>query len=710
MKDSKYKREKPTGLVHRRNPVGWLTQKGLILFLLVTSLQAEPHVIGFERFHSAEASVEGGAILFSELGCANCHGDSPVKVERKGPKLVDLSQRVEREWLREFLRNPENGRKGSTMPSMLHGMSDENLGDILAFLGTVKKGIKFRAGRHANAERGSAIYHEKGCVACHAPTADYRGPHGSGNDFDTSLAIAHPDLQAKTSLEALNLFLSSPSKYRPDSRMPHIQLEPQEAIDVAAHLLDIQASDPRELPGVGEWPESTVEEAARGKALVQKMNCAACHEIPGLKPDGVKEIKGDGAHHCLSKEKVEGLPFYNLTDLQRESLLLFLQKKDGFEADGAHLTLAALNCYACHDRDSVGGPTTAANPFFVGNEGLGDSGRLPPPLTGIGHKLKPEWLKGVLEGKAENRVRPYVKTQMPAYAAHAAGLTEWLEELDRPDDPQPIEDRADDRGVGRKLLGIQGGVNCITCHNWGEQKSLGIPAVDLSNLDKRLQPTWFRSYLLNPAEYRPGTLMPPLWPGGKSTLPDVLGGNTERQIGAIWNFIEDGEGIPEGFPDRSGGQFELVPEDHPVIQRTFFNKSGTKAILVGFPGDIHLAFDGQKGRPALIWRGAFFDAYDTWFTRAAPFGDPLSEDVYPFPEAEKAGRFRGYELDADGNPTFIVSREGREIREKFSVTDRKMVRVITWSDGQAPDVSHPEGVETIVEGVDDRLTFTYFWK
>ncbi|MCP5556024.1 MAG: hypothetical protein H7A54_20460 [Akkermansiaceae bacterium] len=44
-----------------------------------------------------------------------------------------------------------------------------------------------------------------------------------------------------------------------------------------------------------------------------------------------------------------------------------------------------------------------------------------------------------------------------------------------------------------------------------------------------MNPEWFHDYLLNPAGYRPGTLMPPLWPGAILNK-DVLGGDTEKQI------------------------------------------------------------------------------------------------------------------------------------------------------------------------------------
>lgn len=704
-----------TGLTQAGYSVTPLTLTCLALFLLpVLSSHASPHVVGYERFHAEKPSTEGGAILFSELGCANCHGGSAVAVPRKGPILVDLAKRVDRNWLAEFLRDPESGREGSNMPRIVHGLSDPDIDAIVSYLGTLGKNANLKVPKHANAERGSTLYHEKGCVACHAPTPDFHPPHAPAGLNVSRLAIAHPDFGRKTSFAALMAFLDSPSNWRPDGRMPHVALEGQESADLAAHLLDFHDSDPGNAKNVKPWPKATPEAVAKGKGLVAKLNCAACHAIPGAKAaeplplaPGTATVKD-----CLSSEPVPGRPHYALTGAQRESLLAFLGGERATEDPDGKLTLAAMNCYACHDRDGIGGPTPETNPFFVGDEALGDSGRLAPPLTGIGHKLQTSWLEGVFTGAEGSRVRSYVKTSMPNYPGHAKALSEWLAKIDARPDAKPIDERSVDLEAGRKLLGIVGGTNCITCHTWGEQRSLGIQALDLSSLDRRLRPEWFRSYLLNPAEYRPGTLMPPLWPGGQATVRDVLAGDTERQIAAIWSFIKEGEGLPEGFPDRSSGLYELIPTDRPILQRTFFEGTGTKAILVGFPGGINLAYDGSGARPAVVWRGAFFDAYQTWYSRHAPFERPLGEEVAALGEtgAETGRRFRGYRLDGGGNPAFLFEDGEREVTERYSVNDGKLLREFTWTEGTAPAVAHPEGVAVETEAEERTMTFIYSWK
>ena len=69
--------------------------------------QDQPIVLGYERFHSKEPSFEGGRLLFNELGCANCHDKPTGLPTRKGPVLNGVLQRNQLEWIRSFLKKPQ---------------------------------------------------------------------------------------------------------------------------------------------------------------------------------------------------------------------------------------------------------------------------------------------------------------------------------------------------------------------------------------------------------------------------------------------------------------------------------------------------------------------------------------------------------------------------------------------------------------------------
>ena len=680
------------------------------ILLGATALSAEPLVTGFERFHASTPTAEGGRLLYNELGCVNCHGGETGLPALRGPALATVTQRVRSEWLRKFVADPAAVHPGTAMPQVLAKADAQTLVAIEHYLASLKPKAAPKAPAkilHVNGGRGGELFNTLGCVACHAPGKDFVPPEGApkASEF-THRSVGFGDLKAKYSLDSLGAFILDPLKVRTDGRMPKIVMERQDAIDIAGYLLEFQGSDGRlDNPVVSIAADKAL--AIAGRKAVIAAQCAACHDLPkdaAAKPVALNKSEGG----CLDADHAKG-PRYALSDAQRASLKLFLAKKDEAASPrlAADLTLQALNCIACHERDGKGGPDAARKPYFQGDHNLGDTGRYPPPLTGIGGKLRPEWLAKVLAG--ENRVRPYLKTKMPQYGAATAELGKLLGVADA---RAALKFEGGDDTAGRKLMGTQGGAGCITCHSWGDRPSLGIHGPDLSNVAARLQEGWLREYLINPAAYRPGTLMPSFWPAGQSFNPTILGGDTDKQIASIYKFIESANGEPEGFPQNRNGEFEIVPKDRPVVQRAFLDGVGVRAILVGFPTGVHLAYDGDKGGPGLAWKGRFFDAYLTWFSRFPTFEKPIGEQVVAWPKP--AGRFLGYRLDAKGNPTFLNEQGGVKVEEAYEGIENGLRRTVTWAPTPdfKPTITHPAGmiVDMKESSAEGRRVFTYLWK
>jgi cytochrome c2 len=685
----------------------------VFLTLLHAASHAEPLVIGFDRFHAAQPTAEGGRLLFNELGCANCHGVETGLPVRRGPDLIGVTQRVNAEWLRKFLANPSAAHEGTAMP---HLLAQADVEPVLHWLGSLKlpkANAKPKKIAHVNAARGSELFHTVGCVACHAPGKDFQPPDGIPQTADfTHRSVTFPKLAEKYVLSSLADFIRDPLKSRADGRMPRTAMDEQDAVDIAGWLLNFEGSDGAIAPKI---PPFVADKALvdRGRSLVVSLRCAACHDLPrdvAAKPVPLRQAKGG----CLAEAAAVGVPRYDLSAPQSEALSLFLKKRDEHATPQqlATLTLESLNCFACHDRDGRGGPDAAHKAYFLGDHNLGDTGRYPPPLTGVGRKLQLEWLAKVLTG--EFRVRPYLQTKMPVYGAATATLGALLAKADAK--KEMLLPGGDDT-AGRKLMGTLGGVGCITCHRWGEHASLGIQALDLSNLGQRIQPGWFREYVVNPAAYRAGTLMPSFWPEGKAANHDVLGGDTDKQIASIYSFAKSANGEPEGYPANAAGQFEIIPKERPVVQRTFMEGVGTHAILVGFPSGVHLAYDGEHSRPALAWKGKFFDAYNTWFSRFAPFEKPPGTSIvkWPAPSASANGvRFDGYRLDAQGVPTFLLSAGGARVEERFIGIENGLRRSIAADAAVLKNfsIAHPEGV-TVTEdpaSTPGKRSFIYSWK
>ncbi|MFV2065977.1 MAG: PA14 domain-containing protein, partial [Pirellulales bacterium] len=313
--------------------------------------------------------------------------------------------------------------------------------------------------------------------------------------------------------------------------------------------------------------------AARGRKLFASLGCAACHAtgegtdaiVSDMKARSLSRLDPDNETGCIGPQVAKGRPKFQLSTDQRNLLHRTLASVDSLrtpldaKATVAH-KMTLLNCYACHRRDGTGGPDTRRALYFgvVDNADLGDEGRLPPPLTDVGNKLKTAWLGKVLTDAGA--VRPYMATRMPQFGTDNIGdLAKVFEQSDAvgldetlPDDRQRL------RPFGRKLVGTKG-MSCVACHGFGQYKPSGAVALNLIDTTRRLRKPWFRRYLLNPPSLRPGTRMPASWPGGKSVRRNILDGDTDRQIEAIWSFLAEGDGakIPDGLIQ---GKMELIAE------------------------------------------------------------------------------------------------------------------------------------------------------
>ena len=360
--------------------------------------------------------------------------------------------------------------------------------------------------------------------------------------------------------------------------------------------------------------------AARGKELFASLNCAACHQIdaPGRKAKPLAQLLTRQPSGCLGIVPKKGVPKFEISDRQRVVILAQLGAQAVLNEpltpeQQIVRTMTTMNCFACHNRDRRGGPEGLRREYFVtaANVDLGDEGRMPPALNGVGAKLRPEWIKTVLT--AGGAVRPYMATRMPQFGvANVDLLPELFDKADARPDALPQPDvfapgvAADANKYGRRLVGV-GGYTCIACHMFAGNPSLGAPALDLATAGQRLKWDWFRRYLLDPQALRPGTRMPAFWPNGVGANQDILGGDAEKQISAIWGYLarKNFTDLPNGLIQ---GKQEIVADKEAVMYRNFIEGAGSRAIGVGYPEKADLAFDANDMRLALIWQGAFIDA------------------------------------------------------------------------------------------------------
>ncbi|MFM8471489.1 MAG: PA14 domain-containing protein, partial [Limisphaerales bacterium] len=458
----------------------------------------------------------------------------------------------------------------------------------------------------------------------------------------------------------------------------------------------VLSHDGQPMRPLGDAPFAVAAtKAARGKELCASVGCAGCHQTtpariaPTAKAPAFDALKSLDAG-CLASAPGKTVPKFRLTDAERQALRATLVQKDALNValdakSRVQRTLAQFNCTGCHQRDGQGGPAAGRAVYFSPaiEADLGDEGRIPPHLTGVGHKLRADWLERVLWRGAA--VRLYMATRMPQFGeANVKHLVVDFAAVDARAASGPA--LADDPALakaGHKLAGT-GGLSCVACHTFAGRPSLGVPALDLTTVTERLQWDWFRRYLLDPQTLRPGTRMPPFWPDGKAANKDILGGDTEKQVAALWAFLAKGTQA-ELPPGLITGKLELVATNEALIYRNFIEGAGSRAIGVGLPEKVNYAFDANELRLALLWQGPFIDAARHRTGRGVGYEPPLGYGVTKWtagpafalldsPGASwptetgrsTTGQFRGYTLDALQRPAFRYTL-GDVVVEDFSV-------------------------------------------
>jgi len=591
-------------------------------------------------------------------------------VKRKlGPDLSGVGARVEAGYLKRFLLGPHKADPGTQMPDIL-GMLPEDEQDATAevltyYLKSLSKEKFSRAKVDAAlVDEGKKLFEKVGCITCHAP--------GSG------VGLKH--VPAKYGLDSLSAFLFQPRHARPSGRMPDMNLTRDEARSIAAYLLGLKELKVTEL-------KPDLAKVQAGKLVFRRLNCTSCHKLPNqksqLKLPMAELTAGQG---CLA-EKPDGVPNFHLSAAQRAAIGKALAGIDKPLPDRLQVqhTMTAMNCIACHTRDGTGGVSnTMFKHFGTEEDGLGNPGRIPPTLDGVGAKLRPEWLRKVLFDAGT--VRPYMHTRMPQFGEAALShLPPLLEKVDR---LPPVtfpglkrEERRPYREAGQLLVGDKG-LNCVACHNFNGKPSPGLKGLDLLTSFERLQPNWYAHFMRNPQKYRPGIVMPNFWPDGQAVRQDVLEGSTHEQLRAMWHYFSLGRSARDPAGIRSVGT-DLVVSDSTRVYRGRSRVAGYRGIAVGFPGGVNYAFNAQNGALTALWQGEFVSVYwggqgagnfnpkgraielaqDVAFYRLAKSDapwplrpvmtkeNPVNPDpLYP---RNRGYQFDGYQLAKDGVPTFL---------------------------------------------------------
>ena len=489
-----------------------------------------------------------GRGLALEHRCFHCHavdGKSAVpELSMDAPAFTGMGARRRFAWMTAWIRDPRSLRETATMPALLHGpQSGESARAIAAFLATLREDSQVEPSRDDGAADGRAAYALERARALGRPVADnwYERLHceachgGLGEESPGSISLRRVD--EKYPAGALEAFLRKPDRHYAWIRMPDFQLTGREAAALAKALRAAGAPW-TETPPLRE-PSSMVE---RGRELVQTTGCLNCHELPlenRFRTTRWSELK-NWNEGCLSAEPRHGspAPVFKFSADERNALAVFARTGGGslrrhvpWEFAGRQTRL--LRCVSCH------------GPY----EGF-------PAWEGLGGKLKPAWMEALLAGGLPVKPRPWLPARMPAFASRAKLLAEGLAAqhgfpFATPQEP-PIDREL--AVLGQKLVGKSGGFSCVSCHAVGTRQATEVfeaEGINLAQVADRLRNSYYHRWMQNPTAIDPQTKMPVYFDQGYSPLADVLDGEAERQIEAMWEYFRMREAMPapsvEGF-------------------------------------------------------------------------------------------------------------------------------------------------------------------
>ncbi len=629
---------------------------------------------------AVDREADFGRYVVEEHNCTACHrpadGDKLAGglVKRQGPDLSQVGRRAEAGWMFHWLGDPQQMRPGAVMPRMFSDDANSRVeryavAEYLSSLNGLGATGNRRANRQderASERRGEKLYATVGCVVCHGTSiqfsegsavqaVDKKENPAAESFIPRSSSIPVVGLGSKTSPERLAAYLQNPLAVDPSGRMPHMQLQGNEAQDLARFLCtsrlpqaltDLLATPtaeqllaafrrveprPDEVPAFRKL-SAQQQRVDLGKRLVIDKGCNNCHTIaPGGKPFAsvfasatFNDIKKKPTAGCLAEEakQRDKAPVYSLNGSERRAIRRFLES--GCSGAGspapifaAKATVQRFNCLACHSRDGEGGLTSELVEELRRYEKAENAEAVsPPPLTGVGHKLRPAALRGVLT--VGQRVRPWMGLRMPQFGeANVGRLSEALaarEGTAADDDVHKVVLNAATIEAGRQIVG-KTAFGCISCHDLAGVPNSGTRGPDLALTPQRVRYDWYRRWLEQAQRMQPGTRMPSVFVDGHSTLERLLGGDPDKQAEAMWAYLSLGASLPlpEGMEPPKG--LILTVKDRPVFLRTFMPDAGARAIAIGFPRGVSVAFDMATGRLAYAWSGNFLDAAPVWDSR-----------------------------------------------------------------------------------------------
>ncbi len=456
--------------------------------------------------------VETGKELTAQVGCMGCHGIQGMEeVSNKinayaGPYLYGTGSKVDPDWLVSWLKKPSHYQEDTIMPSFR--LSDKEANDITAYLLSLRnkkfEGYKFESMDEEARDDILLRYFSA---------------------FDTEEVALEKLSKMSDREKTLELGHRSIGKYGCYS----------------CHNIDGFAG----RAPIG--PELTHE----GSKPLTQFGFGLQKQVEHTRDGWIKAHLLDPRRWDIGIDKpfqdLTRMPNFYLTEREAETMTIAiighvnekiplkgvkrLNSSEKIVADGMKV-VNKFNCIGCHQVDGYRGDILAKYQDDI-NEG-------PPRLNGQGHRVQLDWFHYFLDNVYP--IRPWLNVRMPSYNLTDEERNTIVTMFQYKADQKALVDRSQivDWEPGEKQAARQlwDEFACASCHTAGFNND-DPSAPNLYFVRRRLRPSWVKKWLKNPQAILEGTLMPNFWPDGESMAPDILGGDTQRQIDALTKFMYD---------------------------------------------------------------------------------------------------------------------------------------------------------------------------
>ncbi len=470
-----------------------------------------------------------GRELFVEHRCGKCHTGAESgmpELAMDAPSFEGIGSRRNQDWMARWIEDPKAMRASAHMPKMFDGAlgkaNSEAIAAYLASLKFVSKNSAKKDPEPEQAQAGKNLFTVLHCTACHDE------PDASAKVDENKISLKQAG--EKFAAGALVDFLKQPDLHYGWTRMPRFKLSDDQREQLAAFLTSQSSS-------AKPQPVTTTAMTERGKRLVQTSGCLNCHSLKLENQFATKTLAkiSEWKSGCLAEKSAKNstTPQFDFSSEDRDAMLAFAATdhsslKRHVPSEFAERQSRNLNCIECHSKI----------------EGV-------PRFEILGDKLKPEWSAKFMAGEIAYKPRPWVEAQMPAFTKRAALLAEGLAMQHGISprtkvEPVPVADAVE---AGRKLISAPPhGFSCVSCHAVGTGGAAQVfesPGINLAHSGERLLPEFFKRWIRSPTAIDPITKMPSYFDEeGNSPLTDVYEGNGEKQINAMWQYIQLGEKMP----------------------------------------------------------------------------------------------------------------------------------------------------------------------